>query len=81
MRLRAKREALLTEMAVIVDVLSKELDQEERSAVYWHDQYVATKMELNALQNHVNQAERSTSTAIANLQAEVRKYRVLLGWQ
>ena len=32
-------------------------------------------MELNALKNHVNRAERSTSTAIANLQAEVRKYR------
>jgi len=77
-RLRAKREALLAEMSAIVKVLSKEVDAEERSALFWHDKYVATNRELNALKDHMKQAERATSQAIAHLRAEVDMYRLLL---
>lgn len=65
-------------MGVIIDVLAKEVDHEERTALFWHDKYVATKNELNALKDHAKQAERSTRKAIANLDAEVRMYRRLL---
>ena len=77
-RLRAKRKALLAEMGVIVNVLTKEVDREQRIAFFWHDKYVATKKELIALKDHVKQAERSTREAIASLDAEVRMYRRLL---
>ena len=61
---------------VLVDVLVKEIEQEQRAAMNWHEKFKATRQELQQLKEHVKQAEWSTRTVINELQKQVRAYEV-----